>query len=286
MPLLEWLERCALPEEQHLASTVVRRHDRRRVRRRPVAAGTTTSLVFGSHFAPGRRRALRRGGALRAAGDQRAGRQRPDAARAAAHHAGARPRRGVSAGRRAGTAAVGPLRRHAALLALGLRRDPRGVRRGPRPTSRAPSSPRTSTRTTPRWPRSPTSSRTGTDYVDTYDHHGLLGPRSVLAHNVHPRDAELDVLAARGTAVAHCPTQQLRARLGAVLACAGTSRRASASRSAATSVRAPASRSSRRACRPTSCSGCSGTTGLPLGRGPPAAPQHRGRRGGAGPRPT
>ena len=32
------------------------------------------------------------------------------------------------------------------------------------------------------------------------------GRRAVLAHNVHPTDAELGVLAARGTAVAHCPT--------------------------------------------------------------------------------
>ena len=43
-------------------------------------------------------------------------------------------------------------------------------------------------------------------YVDTYDHHGLLGPLSVLAHDVHPTDAELAVLAARATAVAYCPT--------------------------------------------------------------------------------
>jgi guanine deaminase len=45
-----------------------------------------------------------------------------------------------------------------------------------------------------------------TDYTDTYWRHGLLGPRSVLAHNVHPGDAELDMLAATGTAVAHCPS--------------------------------------------------------------------------------
>ena len=43
-------------------------------------------------------------------------------------------------------------------------------------------------------------------YTDTYHRHGLLGPRSVLAHNVHPDDAELDLLAETGTAVAHCPT--------------------------------------------------------------------------------
>jgi guanine deaminase len=45
-----------------------------------------------------------------------------------------------------------------------------------------------------------------TDYVDTYDRHGLLKARSVLAHNVHATDAELAVLAGRDTAVAHCPT--------------------------------------------------------------------------------
>jgi guanine deaminase len=44
------------------------------------------------------------------------------------------------------------------------------------------------------------------DYTDTYHRCGLLGPRSVLAHNVHPDDAELDLLAGTGTCVAHCPS--------------------------------------------------------------------------------
>ena len=43
-------------------------------------------------------------------------------------------------------------------------------------------------------------------YVDTYDRFALLGRRSVLAHSVHPIDAELDVLAATGASVAHCPS--------------------------------------------------------------------------------
>jgi guanine deaminase len=46
----------------------------------------------------------------------------------------------------------------------------------------------------------------GASYVDTYDRHGLVTPRSVLAHNVHPTDAELATLAARDASVAHCPT--------------------------------------------------------------------------------
>src|SRR3712207_3793242 len=46
----------------------------------------------------------------------------------------------------------------------------------------------------------------GRRYLDTYDRHGLIGRRSVLAHNVHPSDDELACLAARGASVAHCPT--------------------------------------------------------------------------------
>ena len=46
----------------------------------------------------------------------------------------------------------------------------------------------------------------GCGYLDSYDRHGLVGRRSVFAHNVHPSDAELKLLGARGATVAHCPT--------------------------------------------------------------------------------
>ena len=46
----------------------------------------------------------------------------------------------------------------------------------------------------------------GCDYTSTYDQHGLLTERSVLAHNVHPTRSELQVLGRRGVSVAHCPT--------------------------------------------------------------------------------
>ncbi|HRW18378.1 MAG TPA: amidohydrolase family protein [Dermatophilaceae bacterium] len=48
--------------------------------------------------------------------------------------------------------------------------------------------------------------RFGTSYVETYERHRLLSPRTVLAHNVHPSDAELARLAERDTAIAHCPS--------------------------------------------------------------------------------
>jgi guanine deaminase len=44
------------------------------------------------------------------------------------------------------------------------------------------------------------------DYVSVYDRFGLTGPRAVFAHNVHTTDGELELLAATGTAIAHCPT--------------------------------------------------------------------------------
>ncbi len=46
-------------------------------------------------------------------------------------------------------------------------------------------------------------------YVDTYARHGLLQPGSVLAHDVHPTDDELQVLASADIAVAHCPTSNM-----------------------------------------------------------------------------
>jgi guanine deaminase len=46
----------------------------------------------------------------------------------------------------------------------------------------------------------------GTNYVHTYANHGLVDRSSVLAHNVHPVDEELALLASQGASVAHCPT--------------------------------------------------------------------------------
>lgn len=44
------------------------------------------------------------------------------------------------------------------------------------------------------------------DYLATYEAAGLVGPRSVFAHDVHPSDDELLRLAAADARVAHCPT--------------------------------------------------------------------------------
>jgi guanine deaminase len=44
------------------------------------------------------------------------------------------------------------------------------------------------------------------DYLDTYERYGLVHDRSVFAHNVHPTDDELRRLAAARASIAHCPS--------------------------------------------------------------------------------
>jgi guanine deaminase len=44
------------------------------------------------------------------------------------------------------------------------------------------------------------------DYLAVYERFGLAGSRTVLAHDVHPTDGELERLAAGRTAIAHCPS--------------------------------------------------------------------------------
>src|SRR3954469_7362791 len=47
------------------------------------------------------------------------------------------------------------------------------------------------------------------NYLDIYDHHGLIGKRAVLAHGVHLSDDEICRCHESGAALAHCPTSNL-----------------------------------------------------------------------------
>ena len=47
------------------------------------------------------------------------------------------------------------------------------------------------------------------NYLDIYDHHGLIGRRAVLAHGVHLCEEEMCRCHESGTAIAHCPTSNL-----------------------------------------------------------------------------
>jgi guanine deaminase len=54
------------------------------------------------------------------------------------------------------------------------------------------------------WVKSLFPERSG--YLDVYDHYGLLGRRTVLAHGVHLTGPERHVCHQRGCAIAHCPS--------------------------------------------------------------------------------
>jgi guanine deaminase len=45
-----------------------------------------------------------------------------------------------------------------------------------------------------------------TDYLDVYDHFGLLGPRTIYGHGIWLSERELGRCHETGTAIAHCPT--------------------------------------------------------------------------------
>ena len=57
------------------------------------------------------------------------------------------------------------------------------------------------------WVRELFPERSG--YLDVYDHYGLVGPRTVLAHGVHLTASERRRVHEAGAMVAHCPTSNL-----------------------------------------------------------------------------
>lgn len=50
--------------------------------------------------------------------------------------------------------------------------------------------------------------------IEVLDDHGLLGPKTLLAHCVHLNDAEIARLAETGTSVSHCPTSNMKLSSG------------------------------------------------------------------------
>ena len=203
MPLLDWLERCALPEESRLASRAYAREVADEFLGGLLASGTTSALVFGSHFASAMEElfaAAERGGLNITSGLVLSDRilrpdllQTPQMALADSteligrwHGRGrlryaVTPRFSLSASNemldvcaqllQAGVWFTSHINENVAEVAAVAGLFP-GARH----------------------------------YLDTYRQHGLVTRRSVFAHNVHPSDAELAMLAEHGASVAHCPT--------------------------------------------------------------------------------
>jgi guanine deaminase len=205
MPLLEWLDTCALPEEIRLADDAHAALIAAEFISCLVDSGTTTALVFGSHFP----------GAV-------------DALFVEAARYGLRITSGLVVSDRnlPEPLLTTPDRAREESLALAERWHGRG-------RARYAVTPRFSLSAGPEllgacaevlqgvpdaWFTSHVNENPAEvavvreifpdrrHYVDTYAAADLLGPRAVLAHDVHPLDDELAVLAATRTAVAHCPT--------------------------------------------------------------------------------
>lgn len=204
-PLLEWLDHCALPEEAKLADLGYAQELAREFVGGLLSSGTTTALAFGSHFA-----------------------HATDALFAEATRAGLRLTAGLVTSDRElpATLLTTPMRAREEAEVLIARWHGVG---------------RTRYAVTPRFSLSASETLLASegellsthpdlwftshlnenetevavvagffaearDYLDTYDRAGLVGARSIFAHNVMPSDAELARLAAAGSAVAHCPT--------------------------------------------------------------------------------
>jgi guanine deaminase len=205
LPLLEWLDRCALPEECRLAEAAYAREVAQEFVSGLVASGTTSALVFGSHFAPAVDalfEEVSRVGLRVTSGLVVSDRGLPEPLLTTPDRAYDEAR--VLVGRWHGTGrtryAVTPRFSYSTTgsmldaCAAVLKDEP-----GTWFTSHVNESPAEVAAVSELF-------ADALHYVGTYDAHGLVSERSVLAHNVHATDDELALLAGRGASVAHCPT--------------------------------------------------------------------------------
>ncbi|HML51918.1 MAG TPA: guanine deaminase [Propionicimonas sp.] len=204
LPLLGWLERYALPEEQRLADRSYAEIIAAEFIDQLLAAGTTTALAFGAHFAPA-----------------------VDAVFAAAAQAGVRLITGLVVSDRGLPEALLTTPEDAYAQGLELAQKWHGTARlgyavTPRFSLSASEAMLESCAALQRavpgaWFTSHINENDQEiaevkalfgvpDYLASYTDAGLVDGSTVLAHNLHPQPSELGVLVERGAAVAHCPS--------------------------------------------------------------------------------
>ncbi|CAM3575982.1 guanine deaminase [Tsukamurella ocularis] len=205
MPLLDWLDQCALPEECKLADTEYARTVAQEFLTGLTAAGTTTALVFGSHFADAVDALFTeadRVGVRVTAGLVTSDRNLPEPLLST-------PERSYDEGRKLAERWHGHRRlRYAVTPRFSYSTSPEMLASGAALiedvpglwfTSHVNENPAEIAAVIEQFPGS-------ANYLDTYHRHGLIHERSVLAHNAHPSDSELALMASTGASVAHCPT--------------------------------------------------------------------------------
>lgn len=204
LSLLDWLEQCALPQEERMSDDAYARNVACAFVQALASHGTTTAQAFGAHF-PGATAAMFEAAetsGLRLIGglvlsDRRlhaALHQSPKEAYEAStalirrfHQRGrllyaVTPRFALSVSEAMLELCQTLLREHAGLrVQTHLNEDPAEIADVGRLFSWAP------------------------DYFAVYERFGLSGPNAVMAHSVHSSESEIDRLAATRTSVAHCP---------------------------------------------------------------------------------
>jgi guanine deaminase len=203
--LLDWLEHVALPEEARMADVAYATGTAERFVHALAAHGTTTALVFGSHFGPATAALFDAADAaglrvisglvvsdryLRAELHQSPREAHRDSTELVRRYHGRGRLLYAVTPRFALSASEPMLEMCASLLAEheGLRVQTH-INESVAEIAEVP-------RLFP-W---------SADYLGVYERFGLTGARTVLAHDVHPTDRELERLAAGGTSISHCPS--------------------------------------------------------------------------------
>ncbi len=200
--LLDWLDHCALPEESRMADIEYARETARAYVDALAANGTTTALVFGSHFAGATAELFEAASAKRLriisglVVSDRALRPELHTTPEAAYRESKELIRRFGASRYAVTprfalsASEGMLEVCQALL-----REEAGLRFQTHINENRDEV--TAVRRAFSW---------ANDYLNVYEKYRLMGRRSLMAHDVHATRSELERLAASRTSIAHCPS--------------------------------------------------------------------------------
>ena len=202
--LLDWLQHIALPEETRMADPVYAADTARRFVHALAASGTTTSLVFGSHFASATAALFQeasRVGLRIVSGLVVSDRLlHPDLHRTPQQaHRNSTELIHQFHGHGRLLYAVTPRFAYSASEAMlevcqSLMQEHSGLRFQTHLNENALEIAEVA-RLFP-WSQ---------DYLAVYERFGLAGRGAVMAHNVHPTDSELQRMGAAGTAVSHCP---------------------------------------------------------------------------------
>jgi guanine deaminase len=203
--LLDWLEHVALPEEARMADVAYATGTANRFVDALAAHGTTTALVFGSHFSPATAALFEAAGVagLRVISGLVVSDRylRPEL-----HQS---PRDAY----RDSTELIRRFHRHGRLLyavtprfalsasepMLEMCQTLLAEHDGLRVQTHINESVAEIAEVPKLFPWAP-------DYLAVYERFGLTGPNTVLAHDVHPTDGELRRLSAGKTSIAHCPS--------------------------------------------------------------------------------